>query len=57
MGQGSASGGGISNNAETSGSPAIAIGFDGNPVIAFQNGTLGGNREIYVKKASVNIVP
>jgi len=52
VGNGSASGAGISNNIETSGNPAIAIASDGNPIIVFWNGTSDGDSEIYVRKAS-----
>ena len=57
VGMGSASGGGISDNKEVSGSPVIAIDGCGDPVIAFWNGTSAGDHEIYVKKALVNHNP
>lgn len=57
MGKGSASGGGISNNIEPSGNPAIANGSDDNPIITFWNGTSDGNREIYVRKFSFSNPP
>ncbi|MCX5859473.1 MAG: hypothetical protein NT056_06200 [Proteobacteria bacterium] len=49
MGTGSASSGGISNNAGNSEDPSIVIGLDGNPVIVWDDFS-GGNDEIYVKR-------
>jgi hypothetical protein len=49
MGTGGATVGGISNNAGTSSTPAIAIDADGNPIVAWQDST-GGNNEIYVRR-------
>lgn len=48
MGKGSASGGGISNNAGASVDPAIAIDQEGKPIICWEDGT-SGNDEIYVR--------
>ena len=49
MGPGSASGGGISNNAGHSYDPSPAIGPDGNLVVVWTN-TSSSNAEIYVKR-------
>ncbi|MBM4084320.1 MAG: choice-of-anchor D domain-containing protein, partial [Planctomycetes bacterium] len=49
MGAGSATGGGISNNAGHSFAPSIQIGSDGRPVVAWSDGT-DGDYEIYVRK-------
>jgi len=51
MGAGSASGGGISNNAGNSSWswPSLAIGADGAPVVAWKDGS-SGNDEIYVRR-------
>ncbi len=50
MGAGSASGGGISQNTGSSVEPSLAIGLDGNPIIAWEDDANGGNIEIYVKR-------
>ncbi|MCX6910683.1 MAG: Ig-like domain-containing protein, partial [Verrucomicrobia bacterium] len=49
LGSGSASGGGISANSGQSSSPAIVIGADGYPVVAWGDAT-PGQSEIYVKR-------
>ena len=49
MGTGSASGGGISDNAGSSEQPSIALGLDGNPVVTWWDNS-SGDYEIYVKK-------
>jgi hypothetical protein len=49
MGAGSASGGGISNNSAPSYCPAINIGSNGYPIIAWDDSS-GGNQEIYVRR-------
>lgn len=49
MGAGSASGGGISNNIGISESPAMAIGSDGLPIIAWRDDS-SGNNEIYLRR-------
>ncbi|MGL4648267.1 MAG: hypothetical protein ACRC1H_02565, partial [Caldilineaceae bacterium] len=46
---GSASGGGISNNSDASFAPAIAVGADGLPVVAWVDRS-GGDTEIYLRK-------
>ncbi|MEW6355384.1 MAG: hypothetical protein AB1696_03585 [Planctomycetota bacterium] len=57
MGSGSASGDGISNNSKTdAASPCIAIGRDGNPIVAWHDGSLwekgdpSSTEEIYVRR-------
>jgi hypothetical protein len=47
---GSASGGGICNGTATSYYPAVAIGTDGNPIVAWQENTTTGQSEIYIKR-------
>jgi hypothetical protein len=49
IGTGSASGRGISDNDGYSNAPSIILGSDGNPIVAWQDGT-SGDTEIYVKK-------
>ncbi len=49
MGEGSASGGGISNNKGSSGIPSLVIGADGKPVVAWMDDT-SGNWQVYVRK-------
>jgi len=49
MGEGSASGGGISNNPGGSGNPSIAVDKSGKPVIAWQDFS-SGTFEIYIKR-------
>ncbi|MBK7217604.1 MAG: VWA domain-containing protein [Candidatus Promineofilum sp.] len=44
---GSATGGGISNNGSDSQAPALAVGADGRPWVAWHD---GANREIYVRR-------
>lgn len=48
MGEGSASGGGISNTDTWSSSASLAIGADGAPIVAWAEGD--GNSEIYVRR-------
>jgi hypothetical protein len=45
----SATGGGISNTPSTSQSPAVAVGTDGNPIVAWADYS-GTNFEIYVRR-------
>lgn len=49
MGSGSATGGGISNNSGSSRLPALAVGSDNTPVIAWEDNS-NGNWEIYVRQ-------
>ncbi|MBM4046986.1 MAG: hypothetical protein FJ279_17930, partial [Planctomycetes bacterium] len=49
MGANSASAGGISNNSGQSSSPSLAVGPDGRPLVAWEDGT-GGDLEIYVRR-------
>ncbi|MEW6358544.1 MAG: FG-GAP-like repeat-containing protein [Planctomycetota bacterium] len=49
MGPGSATGGGISNNTQFSTSPSVAVGLDGNPIVAWSDMS-SGNPEIYVRR-------
>ena len=50
MADGSASGGGISNNSSSSYSASVAVGPNGMPVVAWYDGDFPGNREIYVRR-------
>lgn len=49
LGSGSATGGGISNNAGSSWGSSLDVGPDGAPVVAWTDNT-GGNEEIYVRR-------
>jgi hypothetical protein len=49
VGEGSASGGGISNNDEDSMFPAMAIAYDGTPYIAWDDNS-SGDTEIYIRR-------
>ncbi len=49
LGSGSASGGGISHNPDSSLDPSLAIGSDGKPVVAWQDRSSGSSYEIYVR--------
>ncbi len=49
VGAGSASGGGVSNTPDASFAPAIAVGADGQPVVAWEDRS-GGDTEIYLKR-------
>lgn len=49
---GSATGGGISKTATDSGRVSLAIGADGQPVVAWREALSDGNTEIYVKRWS-----
>ena len=49
VGVGSASGSGISGTAGSSSAPTVAIGVDGNPIVAWVDDT-SGNREVYVRR-------
>jgi hypothetical protein len=51
VGEGSASGSGISDNDGRSVDPSLAIGPDGTPYVAWEDDTSGG-WEIYVKRYS-----
>ncbi|MBN1139703.1 MAG: hypothetical protein JXM73_24230 [Anaerolineae bacterium] len=50
MGTGSASDGGISDNAAVSSAPSIAIAPDGTPYVAWHDESNGGKREVYVRR-------
>lgn len=50
VGIGSASGGGISHTDNMSDATSLAIGRDGQPVVAWVEGTPDANREIYVRR-------
>ena len=51
MGEGSAAGGGISDNDGVSREPSLAIGLDGNPIVAWHDNSPGErNYEIYVRR-------
>jgi len=49
VGSGSATGGGLSNNATPSGDPAIALGSDGKPIVSWYDGA-GDERQIYLRR-------
>ena len=48
LGAGSATGGGISDNASGSVTPSIAVGLDGNPVVVWEDSD--GDAEIYLRR-------
>lgn len=50
MSSGSASGEGISNNSGGSFRPSMAVGPDGNPIIAWEDSSGGSDFEIYVRR-------
>lgn len=54
VGEGSASGGGISNNSGSSSRPSMAVSHDGSPYVAWEDNS-NGTSEIYVRRWSGNI--
>jgi hypothetical protein len=50
MGNSSASGGGISDNSNSSYLPSIAIGPNGMPIVAWEDVVSTGNQEIYIRR-------